>query len=273
MRRGFREAKSRRRHTRRTRRGRRGTSAGARTACLVGDFPGAHRAVRPRRCRPARRRPRLGRRPPRATRTARGSRRREPDALRGDPRVFVVFVVFVVCVQRGGGTGNAGTDTRRLSDERELLAPFDAKRRRARLAAPSTSALSLPPETTRVSRASRNARQVTLSVCFRNTKSRPASVAAGAAAIAGTPGSRAAFSKNACVFEKVAATSRVHVVESPTTGDAKNFVSPRASANAAPSDGRRAGAQGARLRCLYASENATCGGHAVTSSREKRACE
>ena len=138
----------------------------------------------------------------------------------------------------------------------------------------STNALSLPPETTRVSRGSRNARQVTLSVCFRNTKSRPASVAAGAAAIAGTPGFDAVssrFSKNA--FFKTSRTSHAYAFESPTTGDATKSVSPRTSANAAPSDGRRAGAQGVRLRCLYASENATCGGHAVTSSREKRACE
>ena len=136
----------------------------------------------------------------------------------------------------------------------------------------STNALSLPPETTRVSRVSRNARQVTLSVCFRNTKSRPASVAAGAAAIAGTPGFDAVSSRVNAFF-KTSRTSHAYAFESPTTGDATKSVSPRASANAAPSDGRRAGAQGVRLRCLYASENATCGGHAVTSSREKRACE
>ena len=107
-------------------------------ACLVGDFPGAHRAVRPRGVDPrgvcfslvsvGARPARHAQRPDRAA----GSH----DALRGDPRVFV----FVVCVQRGGGTGNAGTDTRRgrgVRTKRRLF--FVVRRRRGvffRLAAP-----------------------------------------------------------------------------------------------------------------------------------------
>ena len=71
-------------------------------------------------------------------------------------------------------------------------------------------------------------------------------------------------------FDAIAATSHAYTSLSPTTGDAKKSVSPLPSASAAPMDGRRsAGLHGVRLRYLYASENATCGGHAVTSDRRK----
>ena len=114
-----------------------------------------------------------------------------------------------------------------------------------------------------VSRVSRNARHVTLSVCFRNTKSRPASVAAGAAAIAGTPGFDAGgetrFSKRRDVHAgglnrqpRAARRKRARAATRP--GGAQRRPTRRRPGRAfTPTDG------GARTP--------TCGGHAATSSR------